>query len=50
MRRPGPCLIGGTKSGFILTIEGFAKEAEEASLRTLLSCLKVQELERLNAH
>ncbi len=50
VRRVGPCLIGGTKSGFILTIEGFAQKDEQASLRTLLSCLKVRELERLNAH
>jgi hypothetical protein len=50
IRRVGPCLIGGRSSGFILTIEGFAKPDEEASLRTLLSCLKVRELERLNAH
>ncbi len=50
VRRVGPCLIGGRSSGFILSIEGFANEDEEASLRTLLSCLKVRELERLNAH
>lgn len=50
VRRTGPSLIGGWKSGFILTIEDFARAEERATLRMLLSWLKVQELNRLNAH